>query len=101
MNLSPHFWHYPERVQRSFFAAPNVQISTTYSIIWMAQKCQRKETFRVEAARIARGNVLDVTEVNVDDIDALFIPGGFGAAKTSARSHSMEQMQASRKISKG
>ncbi len=36
---------------------------------------------RVEAARIARGNVFPVTEVNVNDIDALFIPGGFGAAK--------------------
>ena len=40
-----------------------------------------KRNIRVEAARIARGNVLDVTEVNVNDIDALFIPGGFGAAK--------------------
>ena len=33
-----------------------------------------KRNIRVEAARIARGNVLDVTEVNVNDIDALFIP---------------------------
>ncbi len=34
-----------------------------------------------EAARIARGPVLDVSEVNVSDFDALFMPGGFGAAK--------------------
>ena len=34
-----------------------------------------------EAARIARGPVTDVKDINVDDFDALFIPGGFGAAK--------------------
>lgn len=36
---------------------------------------------RIEAARIARGPVLDVREVNVQAFDALFLPGGFGAAK--------------------
>jgi len=35
----------------------------------------------VESARIARGPVLALNEVNVSDFDALFIPGGFGAAK--------------------
>ncbi|CAM2922334.1 isoprenoid biosynthesis glyoxalase ElbB [Vibrio mytili] len=34
-----------------------------------------------EAARIARGNIEDVAKLNVDDFDALLIPGGFGAAK--------------------
>ena len=35
----------------------------------------------VEAARIARGNVLDLATVEVADFDALLVPGGFGAAK--------------------
>ena len=35
----------------------------------------------VEAARIARGEVLDLAQANADDYDALIIPGGFGAAK--------------------
>lgn len=35
----------------------------------------------VEAARIARGNVLDVGKANPADYAALFFPGGFGAAK--------------------
>jgi enhancing lycopene biosynthesis protein 2 len=35
----------------------------------------------VEAARIARGNVLDIKEASTDDFDALIAPGGFGAAK--------------------
>jgi len=35
----------------------------------------------VEAARIARGNVIDLATANADDYDALIVPGGFGAAK--------------------
>ena len=35
----------------------------------------------VESARIARGEIQDVASVNADDLDALIIPGGFGAAK--------------------
>ncbi len=35
----------------------------------------------VEAARIARGNIKDLTEAAVADFDALIVPGGFGAAK--------------------
>jgi enhancing lycopene biosynthesis protein 2 len=35
----------------------------------------------VEAARIARGNVIDLATANANDYDALIVPGGFGAAK--------------------
>ena len=35
----------------------------------------------VESARIARGDIRDVATVGVGDLDALIIPGGFGAAK--------------------
>ena len=34
-----------------------------------------------ETARITRGNVADVGSANATDLDALIIPGGFGAAK--------------------
>ena len=34
-----------------------------------------------EAARIARGNVLDLGAAKAEDFDALLVPGGFGAAK--------------------
>ncbi len=34
-----------------------------------------------EAARIARGDIRDLAEVTAADLDALIIPGGFGAAK--------------------
>jgi enhancing lycopene biosynthesis protein 2 len=35
----------------------------------------------VESARIARGAIRDVKDVSADELDALILPGGFGAAK--------------------
>lgn len=35
----------------------------------------------VESARIARGNIVPLSEYNAKDFDALIFPGGFGAAK--------------------
>jgi len=35
----------------------------------------------VEAARIARGDILDLAQAHADDYAALLVPGGFGAAK--------------------
>ncbi len=35
-----------------------------------------------ESARIARGEIRDVADVSADDLDALILPGGFGAAKS-------------------
>ena len=34
-----------------------------------------------ESARIARGEIRDIAGISADDLDALIIPGGFGAAK--------------------
>lgn len=39
-----------------------------------------RRNVRVESARIARGDVRDLAEVDADDLDALVMPGGFGAA---------------------
>ncbi len=35
----------------------------------------------VESARIARGQILPLSDLNIEDIDGLVFPGGFGAAK--------------------
>jgi enhancing lycopene biosynthesis protein 2 len=40
-----------------------------------------KRNVLLEAARIARGKISDVRSIRADDIDAIIIPGGFGAAK--------------------
>lgn len=40
-----------------------------------------KRNVLLEAARIARGKIRDVRSVTAEDLDALIVPGGFGAAK--------------------
>eukprot|EP00351_Strombidinopsis_sp_SopsisLIS2011_P006052 CAMPEP_0116870206 /NCGR_PEP_ID=MMETSP0463-20121206/75_1 /TAXON_ID=181622 /ORGANISM="Strombidinopsis sp, Strain SopsisLIS2011" /LENGTH=128 /DNA_ID=CAMNT_0004506433 /DNA_START=248 /DNA_END=634 /DNA_ORIENTATION=- len=35
----------------------------------------------VESARLARGDVKAISQLKASDFDALFVPGGFGAAK--------------------
>jgi enhancing lycopene biosynthesis protein 2 len=41
----------------------------------------QKRNVLVESARIARGDIVDVMELKASDLDALILPGGFGAAK--------------------
>ena len=41
---------------------------------------QKRNVLR-EAARIARGEIRDLATVKADELDALILPGGFGAAK--------------------
>jgi enhancing lycopene biosynthesis protein 2 len=45
------------------------------------QPADERRNVLVESARIARGEIQDISTVIADDIDALIIPGGFGAAK--------------------
>lgn len=45
------------------------------------EEMKESRNMMIEAARIARGNVKDITEIDPADIDALVIPGGFGSAK--------------------
>ena len=40
-----------------------------------------KRNVLVEAARIARGEIKDISTVKADELDAIVFPGGFGAAK--------------------
>ncbi len=40
-----------------------------------------KRNVLTESARIARGKIRDVAGVKADELDALIVPGGFGAAK--------------------
>jgi len=42
---------------------------------------EQERNVLVEAARITRGNVVNLADVGVGDFDALVIPGGFGVAK--------------------
>lgn len=40
-----------------------------------------KRNVLTESARIARGDIQPLSEVNLNELDALVVPGGFGAAK--------------------
>jgi enhancing lycopene biosynthesis protein 2 len=44
-----------------------------------------KRNVLVESARIARGNIENLAAVNAADLDALVLPGGYGAAKNLSR----------------
>lgn len=44
-------------------------------------KTDERRSMLAEAARIARARITDLAEVRVDQLDALILPGGFGAAK--------------------
>lgn len=45
------------------------------------EEMPQKRNMLVESARIARGNVSNIMDIDPLDIDALVIPGGFGSAK--------------------
>ncbi|XP_074551759.1 glutamine amidotransferase-like class 1 domain-containing protein 3, mitochondrial [Halichoeres trimaculatus] len=42
---------------------------------------EEKRNVLVESARLARGNIQDLSQLSVQDHDAVIFPGGFGAAK--------------------
>lgn len=45
------------------------------------EEMSEKRNVMVEAARIARGKINDLTDFKASDFDALIFPGGFGVAK--------------------
>jgi len=59
--------------------APNIEFDEVNHLTQQATGKQRNVL--VESARIARGTIQDVKDVSTQDIDALILPGGFGAAK--------------------
>jgi len=59
--------------------APNIDHEVVDHLTGQATG-ERRNVLR-EAARIARGNIRDVASVDASELDALILPGGFGAAK--------------------
>lgn len=45
------------------------------------EEMKESRNMMIEAARIARGNIKEISSVAPADLDALVIPGGFGSAK--------------------
>jgi len=59
--------------------APDIEFDVVNHLT--QKETNERRNVLVESARIARGNIQNVKDVNIDDIDALIFPGGFGAAK--------------------
>jgi enhancing lycopene biosynthesis protein 2 len=59
--------------------APNKEFEAVNHLT--KQPSGEKRNMLVEAARIARGNILDLAKVKGGDYDGFVLPGGFGAAK--------------------
>jgi len=59
--------------------APNAEFPETDHLAM--QETGAKRNALVESARIARGNIRDIREVKASGLDAIILPGGFGAAK--------------------
>lgn len=45
------------------------------------EQANEQRNVLVESARIARGNIYPLNDLNLNEVDALLFPGGFGAAK--------------------
>lgn len=60
--------------------APNREQATVVDHL-QGKPVAEKRNILVEAARIARGQIRDVAKVGPAELDAVILPGGFGAAK--------------------
>ncbi|MGC9422969.1 MULTISPECIES: isoprenoid biosynthesis glyoxalase ElbB [Vibrio] len=60
--------------------APNIEQQVVINHL-TGEVMKETRNVLVEAARLTRGNIQDLTQLNVQDFDALLLPGGFGVAK--------------------
>jgi enhancing lycopene biosynthesis protein 2 len=74
-------------------AAPNIEQKDVLNFI-DGSELNEKRNVMLEAARIARGKIKDLSKLSMEDYDVLLIPGGFGAAKNLC-SYAYEGIKAS------
>lgn len=61
--------------------APNIPQSTVVNHMTRSPLAEAApRNVLIEAARIARGNIVDLAQISASQIQALILPGGFGAA---------------------
>ncbi len=60
--------------------APNIQQHKVVNHVTREIEPNAKRNVLIEAARIARGHILDLSRANPEDYDAVIFPGGTGAA---------------------
>lgn len=69
-----------EHAKVQCFAPDDLQADVVNCLTGETVKSEKRNML-VESARIARGEIKPLNQLNVSDFDALIIPGGFGAAK--------------------
>lgn len=65
--------------------APNIPQAHVINHLTGVEAEGEQRNVLVEAARIARGAIEDLATVSAADVDAVILPGGFGAAKNLSR----------------
>ena len=70
-----------EGAEAQCFAPDATQKDVVNCLTGQADTSSNPRNMRIEAARIARGNVRPLNELKMSDWDAVIIPGGFGVAK--------------------
>ena len=66
--------------QASCFAPDKAQMHVVNHLTQRPAENESRNVL-VESARIARGEIKPLSELNLDELDAVIFPGGFGAAK--------------------
>lgn len=61
--------------------APNIEQMHVINHLTGEEASGETRNVLVEAARLARGEIIDLADANPSDYDALIFPGGFGVAK--------------------
>ncbi len=64
---------------QSICMAPNIEQRKVVNHL-TGEEVNEKRNVLVESARIARGKIKDIKDVQAGDLDALVLPGGYGAA---------------------
>ena len=59
--------------------APNIEQTRVMDHL-TEEKMDERRNVLIESARIARGQIEDISEVRPDDFHGIILPGGFGAA---------------------
>jgi enhancing lycopene biosynthesis protein 2 len=62
--------------------APNIEQAGVTNHVTGKEAAGERRNVLVESARIARGKIKDIKAVHAADLDAIILPGGYGAVKT-------------------
>lgn len=66
---------------RAICAAPDIDQCRVVNHLTRQPAPAERRNVLVEAARIARGNIIPLSQLEIKDVDAVILPGGMGAAQ--------------------